>query len=269
MPDSSTASNSGAAQSGENGYDAGWVESLILTPERIQRYPRSSQYDPRWIYDNQVGSHCLWLIESLCQVLDLKPGQRVLDLGCGKAIESIFLAREFGVQVWATDLGFSPTDNWKRIREAGVEDRVFPIQGDARNLPFAHEFFDLVVSINSVQYYGTDDLYLAGQLIKMVKPGGQIGIVVPGLLRELDGEVPEEIRPYWDQPFFAWHSPAWWRRHWDKTGLVDVEVADTLADGEGYTVFVTWETVMRNTQRLVAQDGGRNISFVRLVARRK
>jgi len=38
------------------------------------------------------------------QVLTLRPGMRVLDLGCGTALTSIFLAREYDVEVWATDL---------------------------------------------------------------------------------------------------------------------------------------------------------------------
>jgi cyclopropane fatty-acyl-phospholipid synthase-like methyltransferase len=52
---------------------------------------------------------------------------RVLDLGCGRAASSIFLRREFGVQVWATDLWFSVSEKIQRIRDAGVEDGVFPI----------------------------------------------------------------------------------------------------------------------------------------------
>jgi cyclopropane fatty-acyl-phospholipid synthase-like methyltransferase len=36
---------------------------------------------------------------------------RVLDLGCGRAMSSIFLRRQFGVQVWATDLWFSASEN--------------------------------------------------------------------------------------------------------------------------------------------------------------
>ncbi len=39
------------------------------------------------------------------------PGLRVLDLGCGRASSSIFLCREFGVQVWAADLWFSASEN--------------------------------------------------------------------------------------------------------------------------------------------------------------
>jgi cyclopropane fatty-acyl-phospholipid synthase-like methyltransferase len=73
----------------------------------------------------------------------------VLDLGCGRAMSSVFLRREFGVQVWAADLWFSPSENLQRIREAGVEDGVFPIHAEARALPFAADFFDAIVSIDS------------------------------------------------------------------------------------------------------------------------
>ena len=106
------------------------------------------------------GANSLWMTEWLTAALDLQPGMRVLDLGCGRASSSIFLRREFGVQVWATDLWFNVLENIQRIRDAGVEDGVFPIHADARALPFAAEFFDAIGCLDSFSYYGTDDLYL-------------------------------------------------------------------------------------------------------------
>ena len=73
------------------------------------------------------GANSLWVTEWLTTALDLQPGMRVLDLGCGRAASSIFLRREFGVEVWAADLWFSVSENIQRIRDAGVEDGVFPI----------------------------------------------------------------------------------------------------------------------------------------------
>jgi cyclopropane fatty-acyl-phospholipid synthase-like methyltransferase len=79
------------------------------------------------------GANSLWLAEWLADALKLQPGMRVLDLGCGRACSSIFLRREFGVQVWAADLWFSVSENMQRIRDAGVEDGVFPLHADARS----------------------------------------------------------------------------------------------------------------------------------------
>ena len=102
------------------------------------RFPRASQYNPEWILAGvSGGANPLWLTEWLCEAMNLRPGMRVLDLGCGRALSSIFLHREFGVQVWATDLWQSPSENLQRVRDAGVEDGVFPIHADARSLPFA------------------------------------------------------------------------------------------------------------------------------------
>ena len=48
------------------------------------RFPRASSYDPHWLIDNWMGPHVLWLAEWLAERLDLRPGMRVLDLGCGR-----------------------------------------------------------------------------------------------------------------------------------------------------------------------------------------
>src|SRR5271154_6163898 len=118
-------------------------------------FPRSSKYNPDWIMASvSGGANPLWMTEWLTKAMDLRPGMRVLDLGCGRAMSSVFLHREFGVQVWATDLWFSATENLQRIRDAGVEDGVFPIRSDARSLPFAAGFFDAIVSIDSYFYFG-------------------------------------------------------------------------------------------------------------------
>jgi SAM-dependent methyltransferase len=185
-------------------------------------------------------------------------------------MSSIFLRREFGVQVWAADLWFSPSENHQRIRDAGVEDGVFPIRADARSLPFAAEFFDAMVSIDSFFYYGTEDLYL-NSLARFVKPGGQVGIAQAGLLRELDGEVPAHLREWWaqDQPWI-FHCADWWRRHWGRTGILAVKVADTLPDG--WQLWRDWVKIIAPTNtteiRAIETDAGGLLGYIRVVGRR-
>lgn len=106
----------------------------------MKKYPRTSKYDNNWISENWMGPHPLWLLEELCERLELEPGMKVLDMGCGKGITSVFLAKEFGVTVFANDLWISATDNLKRFEEAGVADKVFPIHAEAHALPYAEGF---------------------------------------------------------------------------------------------------------------------------------
>jgi len=97
-------------------------------------FPRSAKYDPEWVLKGWMGPNVLWLTEFLCEKMELKPGMRVLDMGCGKALSSVFLAKEYGVQVWANDLWISASENWQRIKEAGLENQVFPIYAEAESL---------------------------------------------------------------------------------------------------------------------------------------
>jgi SAM-dependent methyltransferase len=247
-----------------------------------EEFPLSSKYDPAWVLENQMGPNALWLTEWLCRDMDLEPGMRVLDMGCGTAMSSVFLAREFGLQVWANDLWIQATDNWKRIRDAGVEDRVFPIHAEAHAMPYADGFFDAAVSLDSYHYYGTDDLYLK-QFVRFVKPGGQLGIVVPGLVQDLPEDLPAYLTRkqrsggvFWE-PTECWsfHTAEWWRRHWEHTGLVHVERADLLPDGWRHWHQFERAIEASGTGRFPSDaealeaDEGRYIGFVRVVARRR
>jgi SAM-dependent methyltransferase len=147
------------------------------------RFPRASKYDGRWLVENTMGPHPLWLAEYLAEAVPLAPGMRVLDLGCGKAISSIFFAMEFGVRVTAADLWVDPADNAGRIEAAGLSGQVTPVRAEAHALPFGEGEFDAIVSLDAYHYFGTDDLYL-GTIAKFLEPGGTLGVVVPGLARE-------------------------------------------------------------------------------------
>jgi SAM-dependent methyltransferase len=236
-----------------------------------ERFPRSSQYHPDWIIAGASGgAHALWLTEWLAESLQPQPGMRLLDLGCGRALSSIFLHREFGVQVWATDLWTSAGENLQRIHDAGCQEGVFPIHADARSLPFAPEFFDAIVAIDSFVYYGTDDLYLS-YLARFVKPGGAIGIAGAGLMRELEGPVPEHLQPWWEPSMWCLHSAPWWRRHWERTGFMEVTAADSMPDG--WRAWLEWQRTVSPDNRVeieaVEADAGRTLGYVRTVGRRR
>lgn len=80
-------------------------------------FPLSAAYDKTWIKENSLGENVLYNLESLCEVMEFKEGMRVLDLGCGKAATAIFLAKEFGVEVWAIDQYITPSENYQPLRK--------------------------------------------------------------------------------------------------------------------------------------------------------
>jgi len=239
----------------------------------LEQYPRSGGYDPAWVHQNEMGPNVVWLTEALSQVMEITEGMRVLDLGCGRAMSSIFLAREFGAQVWATDLWISADDNYKRVREAGLEDRVFPIHAEARALPYADEFFDAIVSLDSYHYYGTDVHYLEFYLLKLLKRGGRIGVVSPASPEAIPNPAPQHLGDEW----YWIKTVEWWRDLWSRTPDLDLETAELLPGG--WDLWVQWHVFLeacgsRNRPgeetelEQLRLDGGRHLGFVRMVAQR-
>ena len=78
---------------------------------------RTEKYDKDFLKPNMMGPNSMMILEELLEKVHLKPGMRVLDLGCGNGLTSVFLAKEYGVQVFALDLWISATDNYRRFRE--------------------------------------------------------------------------------------------------------------------------------------------------------
>lgn len=149
---------------------------------------------------------------------------------------------------------------------------IYPIHADARSLPFAASFFDAIVSIDSFFYYGTDDHYLS-YLARFVKPSGVIGIAQAGLIQEIEGSLPEHMRQLWASEPSMWclHSSAWWRRHWERTGIVEIECADSMPDG--WQLWLKWHRAISPNNLIeisaVQSDGGKHFGYNRIIGRRR
>ena len=138
---------------------------------------------------------------------------RTLDLGCGMALTSVFLANETPAkQVYAFDLWVSASDNLQRIRDLRLEDRIIPIHGDAMDMPFAHDWFDAVVSVDSYHYFGAKKGVFAEKILPFVRKGGQVMIAVPGLKEEPQGEM-KELFETWAEgdDALTFKTVRWWK----------------------------------------------------------
>ena len=111
------------------------------------RFPRTSAYNPEWIVAGlSGGANPLWLAEWLCEALDLKPGMRVLDLGCGdgRLITLVLDARPAVEEIVGVD---NSPPMLERARERfGSNARVALRTGDLAEPLAVNGPFDVVTS---------------------------------------------------------------------------------------------------------------------------
>ena len=253
------------------------IARLVQNP----RFPRAARYDPDLILEADMGPNPLWLAEWLAKEMQPQAGMRVLDLGCGKGLTSVFWAKEFDTQVVAADLWVSVDEVFARVSAVGEAHRVIPVHAEAHSLPFPERFFDAIISVDAYQYFGTDVLYLH-YLSRFLKPGGRLGFVVPGLMQALpEGRVPPHLRepqshgcPFWEDECVSFKTAEWWKALARECSRIEVSCADTLQDG--WQLWRDYDDALDlfgrrkfpSNAEALSKDGGRYIGFVRLVARR-
>jgi cyclopropane-fatty-acyl-phospholipid synthase len=127
-------------------------------------------------------------LELVCAKLGLKPGMRVLDVGCGWGSFAVHAAREHGARVTGITLSEPQAAGAReRAREAGVGDRVDIRVADYRELEA--EPFDAIASIGMVEHVGNVNIdRYAARLAGLLRPGGQLLNHGIARLRHTDGE---------------------------------------------------------------------------------
>lgn len=143
--------------------------------------------------------------ETLCEAVDLRSGQRVLDVAAGNGNATLAAARRFA-EVTSTDY-VGPL--LERGRERAAADRL-PVafrEADAEALPFADASFDVVLSTFGVMFTPNQQ-QAANELIRVCRPGGKIGLAnwTP---ESFIGQLFKTIGKHLPPPFGV-QSPALW-----------------------------------------------------------
>ena len=118
----------------------------------------------------------LALTQRLGQLLDLRPGQRVLDVAAGKGASAIFLAQQFGCEVVGID--YSPNiiiEATSNTEQADVADLVRFEQGDAERLPFDDNSFDAIICECAFCTF-PNKAVAAGEFARVLRSGGRVGL---------------------------------------------------------------------------------------------
>jgi len=116
------------------------------------------------------------LTRRLAERIDLRPGERVIDVACGIGSSALLLAGESQVDMVGVDLGASQIARARvRAADAGLGDRARFEVGDAERLPFGDNQFDAAVCECALCTF-PDKPIAAAELARVVRPGGRVGI---------------------------------------------------------------------------------------------
>jgi cyclopropane fatty-acyl-phospholipid synthase-like methyltransferase len=187
-------------------------------------FPKANSFSSSIMRERSMGPNPLKLCEELLAYADIPAGSVVLDLGSGAGLTSALMAREYGYVVYAADLWSDPSVNMRFFEGCGLTNRqVTPLKADATALPFAHGFFDAVVSVDSYNYFGRDPEYLGERLLPLVKRGGELLLAIPGMACDCHDDVPACLLRSWTPEQLDYmHDMAWWRANLEQTEGAEV-----------------------------------------------
>jgi ubiquinone/menaquinone biosynthesis C-methylase UbiE len=138
----------------------------------------------RWAEEGrgeEMERHHISITEQAIRRMDLKPGERVLDLGCGSGWATRLLARLVGEgpEGFGQVIGVDISDEMiRRARSASRDfDNIMYVWGSAQQIPWEENFFDKVLSVESFYYYPDQDRVLA-ELFRVLAPRGRIFILI-------------------------------------------------------------------------------------------
>src|SRR3954452_18832811 len=138
----------------------------------------------RWAEQGEgekMDSHHLDITEKTIRLMDLRPGERVRDLGCGSGWATRLLARlvSDGPEGFGQVVGVDVSDEMIRQARAASKDfeNILYVWGSAQQIPWEENFFDKMLSVESFYYYPYQDRALA-ELFRVMAPRGRMFILI-------------------------------------------------------------------------------------------
>ena len=129
----------------------------------------------------KMEQHHFDITSKTIRLMDLRPGERVLDLGCGSGWATRLLARLVGEgpEGFGQVIGLDVSDEMVRqAREASKDSaNILYVWGSAQQIPWEENFFDKVLSVESFYYYADQDRALK-ELFRVMAPKGRLFILI-------------------------------------------------------------------------------------------
>ncbi len=236
-------------------------------------YTRSKRYNTKQFTDRIMGPNPIKLEEELMRFNKTPAGAVVCDLGSGQGVTSVFLAKEYGFTVYASDLWSDPAENQAFFDSEGLSrEQIIPVKADASELPFQPAFFDAVVSTDSYNYFGRDPKYLGEKLLPFVKPGGYLYIAVPGMKQDCHDNLPPELLLSWTPEQLDYlHDVPYWESIIRQTPEVEILSIHEMESNE--EVWNDWlqqdNPYAVGDRKSMEAGGGKYLNFIAILLRKR
>lgn len=236
-------------------------------------YNKSRKYNDPALQAKMMGPNPIKLEEELLMNQDIPKGSIVCDLGSGQGLTSVFLAKEYGAVVYATDLWSDPQENQKFFDQMKIERKqIIPVQGDATQLPYEKEFFDAIVSVDSYNYFGRDPHYLDDHLLPYVKKGGYVYIAIPGMKKDCHDHLPSELLLSWTPEQLDYmHDIAYWSKIIKQSQDAEIiSIKEMESHDEVWADWLKQENEFAiGDRKAMEAGGGQYLNFIAIVLKKK
>lgn len=121
----------------------------------------------------------LGVVERLVREVQLKPGENVLEVGCGTGVLDRWLARRTAGanRIVGVDINrYLLREGTALVQKEGLEGQVELRQGNAEDIPFPDGSFDVVMSSTVMEELDADRMM--AELVRVTRPGGRVGVIV-------------------------------------------------------------------------------------------
>lgn len=237
------------------------------------KYILSKKYETPELMEKIMGPNPIKLEEELMLGHKIPDGSVVCDLGSGRGLTSVFLAKEYGFKVYAADLWSDPEENKKFFESMGLtEEQIISVKADAENLPFEKDFFDAVVTTDSYNYFGRNSGYLDEKLLPFVKSGGYIYISIPGMKKDCHDDLPKELLLSWTPEQLDYmHDAAYWRAMVEQcVGAELIEIGEMESNDEVWADWLKQDNEYAvGDRKSMEAGGGKYLNFIKIVLRKK
>lgn len=159
-------------------------------------------------------------VEQMANKLELKKGQKVLDLGAGYGGAARYLAETYGVHVTCLNLSEVENDRNRQFnKDAGLAELIDVVDGDFENLGFNDNEFDVIWSQDAILHSG-DRVRVVEEAVRVLKPNGQMVFTDPMAADDCDTT---SLQPILDRLHLdSLGSPGFYKKELTRLGMKSV-----------------------------------------------